>query len=70
MSRAFIDTNEYVFEHDHTPRGKGTWAFSISGRDGTFRYTGTYRDAKKAAVAEAKKSALYQLGWSTICVLP
>jgi hypothetical protein len=70
MPRAFIDTNEYVFEHGHAPRGQGTWAFSISGRDETFWHTGTYRDAKKAAIAEAKKSTLYQLGWSTICVLP
>jgi hypothetical protein len=51
-----IDTTEYTTAHGTTPKGYGLWVFNL-GRDGswtTTQYTGSYADAKRRALREAR----------------
>jgi len=53
-----VNVNDYVFAHGHRPRGRGYWAFFFKRHDdvaNAFWHTGTYAEAKKAAVAEARR---------------
>jgi hypothetical protein len=60
MPFTFI-TDEYEFSHGRTPRGRGSWAFSIHrnpdvmGNDILWSPSMTYADAKRWAKAEAAK---------------
>jgi hypothetical protein len=54
----YVNTREYEFAHGKRPRGEGGWAFFFNPRAevGTACwFTGTYAEARKAAVAEAKR---------------
>jgi len=69
--RVEVFTEEYEKSHLKAPRGRGNWAFCF-GRPSEGRYladlwfwNGTYTDAKRAAVAEAKR-----LGCSAAFVQP
>lgn len=47
----------YEFAHGRKPRGVGYWAFFSNDKKGTtFWHFGSYTDAKKAAVEDAKKN--------------
>ena len=54
-----VETNEYFNAHGKAPRGFGGWWFQLldaTRRDqGDFTFTGTYTEARKAAVAKAKE---------------
>jgi hypothetical protein len=55
MIQVDFNTNQYVFAHGHTPRGRGSWAFEIEGRKEIFWTPGNtlFGEAKKMAKAEA-----------------
>ena len=50
-----VETTQYEFSHNHTPRGSGLWAFEIAGetywRNGN--YTVALADARKLAKAQS-----------------
>lgn len=60
-----IRTGKYYAVHLRQPRGSGWWWFGDLFEDWTFSFTGSYADAKRAALAAAKEqnmtSALYVL---------
>lgn len=60
-----LSAERYAFTHGHRPRGIGFWSFSLGRCDAwtSFRYEGSYTDAKKAALREARS-----LGCDTVCV--
>lgn len=61
-----VITTWYEFEYHRRPAGFGTWFFgkwSVSPADECIQFTGLYRDAKKFAIAEAKKR-----GWALLVV--
>lgn len=55
-----VFTDAYVRSHGRTPRGRGAWMFEFRTGYGypavTFTANGSYTEAKKQAVAEARKS--------------
>lgn len=60
-------TKDYQYSHGHAPRGRGSWAFEIAGetwwaKDPVTGITSmTYGEAKKLAVAEAKKRGVQEV---------
>jgi len=51
-----INTKQYEFAHGNLPHGYGHWAFYFDFyRDDPFWVEGQYGDAKKTAIAEAKR---------------
>lgn len=55
---------EYEASHAKQPRGRGTWAFAIGwGRKrwlgDLFWFTGSYSDARKAAIAHARANSCH-----------
>jgi hypothetical protein len=54
-----IDYSAYIFAHGHAPRGTGGWAFHMGSRSDLSNIywapRGTFAEAKKAAVQEAKR---------------
>jgi hypothetical protein len=55
-SSVVVSTTHYVFAHGREPRGRGAWAFTFDyHRDELFWHRGTYTEAKRAAVAEARR---------------
>lgn len=56
-------TTRYKFSHGKAPRGIGYWAFEIANE--THLFQGSYGQAKKLALAEAKAK-----GVTIIAVLP
>jgi hypothetical protein len=64
--RATFDADsarEYEFTHGHRPRGNGHWAFDVAWHDNgascfeRFWRTGTYAEAKAAAMQYARREA-------------
>lgn len=49
-----VDLSQWYFTHSKPPRGEGAWAFQIKGK--TEFFGGKYTDAKKKAMAAAKKA--------------
>lgn len=45
---------KYICAHRKCPKGYGAWAFDMGDKD-TFFHTGTFTEAKRAAVKEAKR---------------
>ena len=54
-----VATSEFVRAHGTEPRGTGTWAFDIGGRQVFF--SGKYADAKKQAIAQAASKGIRQI---------
>jgi hypothetical protein len=57
MTQVRVHTTDYQFAHGHMPRGTGTWAFFFNRNasvDQAFWFSGSFTDAKRAAVAAAK----------------
>lgn len=52
-----FNTRDFRFSHGKEPRGHGSWAFEIVGRETVLAPTSNYAAAKKWAIAEAKKLA-------------
>lgn len=51
-----VSTSEYQFSHNKMPRGFGNWAFFFGDeQEPVFFNSCTYSEAKKKAVAQAKK---------------
>jgi hypothetical protein len=48
-----VSTTNYEFAHGKKPRGYGYWAFYFGSDPEPHFYTGSYGEAKKAAVADA-----------------
>ena len=55
MGPVEVRTTAYAFAHGKAPRGTGAWAFVIGCRPDLFWFTGSYGEAKRAAVAEARR---------------
>lgn len=71
MARIEFNTTAYEFSHGHTPRGRGSWAFSIfrnpvAGQIYWATPNLTYRDAQ----AEARQYFSEFNGVQTVYVLP
>jgi hypothetical protein len=50
-----IDTALYVLAHGRAPKGFGYWAFESANEPHlTYRFRGTYSEAKRAAISWAK----------------
>jgi hypothetical protein len=60
-----IATEKYITTWGHPPRGKGHWTFELPRSGRLFLFSGTFSDAVKAALREAKK-----YGDDTIVVEP
>lgn len=67
-----FDTGLYFFSHQKQPRGRGSWAFEFEdSREPWFAPSSlTITEAKKAAVAEAKRRAGPTGVATTVKVLP
>lgn len=53
-----VNTRDFEFSHGRKPRGSGSWAFFFKRDDdvsNAFWAQGSYTEAKKAAIAEAKR---------------
>jgi hypothetical protein len=50
-----VNTNEYEFSHGRKPRGFGSWAFEVKGDVYWCKSSQTYTDAKREAMAEARR---------------
>lgn len=64
-SKTEVRTEQFEFAHGRRPRGRGIWAFRLTGRPDPFWATGTYTDAKRAAQDEAAR-----IGATRVEVLP
>ncbi len=61
-----VNARPYRRNHWNEPKGRGMWLFDLGRREKVrFAFTGTYTEARKAAVAEAKR-----LGLDLVEVLP
>ena len=64
-----VNTNQFEFSHGRKPRGRGNWGFEFRRSPNedhlTFWHMGTYSEAKRAAVREAKACGAW-----TVVVLP
>ncbi len=72
LSSILVNTRLYERDYGHTPKGRGSWAFSIGNLDGYldatkafFTNSMTYREAVQVAKKEAQKR-----GADMIYVLP
>lgn len=54
LSGVTVSYFKYICAHRKCPKGRGTWAFEF-GDSEMFFYTGTFAEAKRAAVKEAKR---------------
>jgi hypothetical protein len=55
---ARVYTHRYESSHGRTPRGRGLWIFWLEwlcSPTRAFQFTGSYGEAKKAVLAEARK---------------
>jgi hypothetical protein len=50
-ARTAISTRRHFLSHLRSPRGRGGWLFENEAREVVFQFSGTYGEAKKAAVA-------------------
>jgi hypothetical protein len=59
MTKPQIKTEQYQWSQGHTPRGRGMWVFELTGYTyagvESFSHTGTYSEAKRAAIAKARE---------------
>lgn len=56
--RPEFSTSQFEFAHGKKPRGNGTWAFFFDSRtdvETVFWHTGSFAEAKAAAMAEAAR---------------
>ena len=63
-----VETDTFFFSHGQRPRGFGLWMFSLTGGGfdlGEFSHSGTFTEARKAAVAKAR-----EVGASKVTALP
>jgi len=63
-----FNTTEFVFEHGHSPRGVGQWAFRLGHKDGSIVWVPgalSFTEAKKQIRAIARVR-----GVSTLLVCP
>jgi hypothetical protein len=64
MAAVTVDTSNYEFTHGRKPRGYGAWAFQqfedmdCMDKRIIWVYGSTFSDARRVAVAEAKKRGL------------
>lgn len=71
MVSVYVD--QYVYEHDKNPRGRGYWAFKFGNEKrlhwypplNSGKYGVMYSDAKKSAIKDAKKK-----GHNIILLMP
>jgi hypothetical protein len=58
-----IDTADYKFTHGRAPRGHGAWAFfpDRAQKGPAIWKTGTYSEAKAAAITEARTRGIHTL---------
>lgn len=54
LSGVTVSYLKYICAHGKTPRGYRDWGFTL-GNDGVFYYAGSFAEAKRAAVKEAKR---------------
>lgn len=52
-ARPTISTRRHFLSHLRSPRGRGGWLFENDAREVVFQHSGTYGEAKKAALAWA-----------------
>ena len=50
-----VSTRRFEFAHGRQPRGRGLWGFELEGVEELMFVTGSFSDAKKAAVEAAAK---------------
>jgi hypothetical protein len=55
-----VDTNTFEFAHSKSPRGTGFWFFFGPGGE-EFSFSGSFAQAKKAAVKWAKENGFNQV---------
>ena len=69
LSGVTVDYCAYISAHGHTPRGRGCWGFhmgSSRNMDNLFwAPQGTFTEAKKAAVKEAKRLGIMRINVAT-----
>jgi hypothetical protein len=64
MSSVTIDTTDYKFANGRAPRGHGSWAFfpdRCQRLHTAIWKTGTYSEAKAAAITEARTRGIHTL---------
>lgn len=58
LSGVTVSYLKYICAHGKTPRGYRDWGFTL-GNDGVFYYAGSFTEAKRAAVKEAKRREIW-----------
>ncbi len=61
ISGIYIDYSAYVWAYGHSPRGKGGWVFYLGDEDEPRFYQGTFSQAKKLAVNDAKTAGYWKI---------
>jgi hypothetical protein len=64
-SSCVIDTRRYFRSHMKEPRGRGLWIFETLAGRFVLSHSGTYAEAKKAAIAYGKAN-----GHAALCTAP
>ena len=49
--RTTINTRRHFLSHMREPRGRGGWLFENEAREVVFQFSGTYAEARRAAIA-------------------
>lgn len=60
-----VSTRQYEFTHGHKPRGMGCWAFIFDSDSNLFWASDTYGQAKRLAIAEARKRGVRRVEVAT-----
>lgn len=56
-----VSTSRFEFDHGRKPRGFGMWAFFFEGETEPRWFSGTFGEAKKMAVAEARRHGVSRM---------
>ena len=56
-----VSTTQYEWTWGKKPRGHGNWWFFSNDEKWSYRFHGTFTEAKKAALAVAKQAGIYSI---------
>lgn len=65
MTRARLDLSRFHASHGNAPRGRGGWLFENEAEQVVFSFSGTYAEAKRAALTWCRAN-----GCDTLYVCP
>jgi hypothetical protein len=58
MPATTVHTSEFENSHGRAPKGRGGWLFFFEGTEEPLNFNGTFTQARRQAVAEAKRQGV------------